>query len=94
MTHFGERKNEKTENCCAVRGDTKVPSPKKYFLSIFDSLDNPRKDVLCKFYIEHGEYKKAAVTYKEMADTLSSCGISIGTDVQAWGSEQAVYAGL
>lgn len=50
----------------------------EYFLSILDSLDNPRKDTLCKFYIEHGEFNKAADIYKEMADTYPNAAYQLG----------------
>lgn len=49
-----------------------------YFLSILDSLDNPRKDILCKFYIEHGEFKKAADIYRRMADTYPDAAYQLG----------------
>lgn len=49
-----------------------------YFLSILDSLDNPRKHVLCKFYIEHGEFKKAAEIYSGMADTYPEAAYQLG----------------
>lgn len=50
----------------------------RFFLSILDSLDNPRKDTLCKFYIEHGEFKKAASIYKEMATTYPNAAYQLG----------------
>ena len=50
----------------------------EYFLSILDSLDNPRKDTLCKFYIEHGEYQKAADIYRRMADTYPNAAYQLG----------------
>ncbi len=49
-----------------------------YFLSILDKLDNPRKDTLCKFYIEHGEFQKAADIYLEMADTYPNAAYQLG----------------
>lgn len=49
-----------------------------YYLSILDSLDNPRKDTLCKFYVEHGEFGKAAEIYKEMADTYPNAAYQLG----------------
>ena len=49
-----------------------------YFLSVLDSLDNPRKDTLCKFYIEHGEFTKAAEIYKEMAETYPNAAYQLG----------------
>ena len=49
-----------------------------YFLSVLDSLDNPRKDTLCKFYIEHGEFKKAADIYEGMADTFPNAAYQLG----------------
>lgn len=49
-----------------------------YYLSILDSLDNPRKDTLCKFYIEHGEFKKAAEIYKGMAETYPNAAYQLG----------------
>lgn len=50
----------------------------EYFLSILDSLDNPRKDTLCKFYMEHGEYKKAANIYKDMVETYPNAAYQLG----------------
>lgn len=50
----------------------------KYFLSIIDSLDNPRKDTLCSFYINHGEFKKAAKIYETMADTYPKAAYQLG----------------
>ena len=49
-----------------------------YYLSILDSLDNPRKDTFCKFYIEHGEFEKAAKIYKEMAATYPNAAYQLG----------------
>lgn len=49
-----------------------------YFLSILEKMDNPRKDTLCKFYIEHGEFKKAADIYMEMADTYPNAAYQLG----------------
>lgn len=49
-----------------------------YFLSILDMMDNPRKDTLCKFYIEHGEFKKAANIYEKIADTYPNAAYQLG----------------
>lgn len=49
-----------------------------YFLSVLDTMDNPRKDTVCKFYMEHGEFKKAANIYKEMADTYPNAAYQLG----------------
>ena len=49
-----------------------------YLLSILDRLDNPRKDKLCRFYISHGEYKKAAEIYKTMVDTYPYAAYQLG----------------
>lgn len=50
----------------------------EFFLPILDSLDNPRKDTLCRFYIEHGEFKKAAEIYLKMADTYPNAAYQLG----------------
>lgn len=50
----------------------------KYFLSIIDSLDNPRKDTLCNFYVNHGEFKKAAKIYETMVDTYPYAAYQLG----------------
>lgn len=50
----------------------------RYFFSILDSLDNPRKHTLCKFYMEYGEFKKAACIYEEMADTYPEAAFQLG----------------
>lgn len=42
------------------------------------TLDNPRKDTLCMFYIEHGEFKKAAQIYQGMADTYPNAADQLG----------------
>ncbi|MGI6094783.1 MAG: TIR domain-containing protein [Lachnospiraceae bacterium] len=49
-----------------------------YYLSILDKMDNPRKDTLCSFYMEHGEFKKAADIYIEMADTYPNAAYQLG----------------
>lgn len=49
-----------------------------YYLSILDTLDNPRKDTLCQFYIEHGEFRKAADLYRDMADTYPNAAYQLG----------------
>lgn len=49
-----------------------------YYLSILDQLDNPRKDSLCKFYMEHGEFRKAAAIYQEIADTYPNAAYQLG----------------
>lgn len=49
-----------------------------YFLSILETMDNPRKDTFCKFYMEHGEFKKAAKIYAEIADTYPSAAYQLG----------------
>lgn len=50
----------------------------KYFLSILETLDNPRKDTLCRFYLEHGEFIKAARIYETMADTYPNAAYQLG----------------
>ncbi len=50
----------------------------KYFLSIFDNLDNSRKDKLCRFYITYGQYQKAAEIYKTMEDTYPYAAYQLG----------------
>ncbi|MBR5271996.1 MAG: toll/interleukin-1 receptor domain-containing protein [Clostridia bacterium] len=49
-----------------------------YYLSNLDHMDNPRKDTLCRFYIEHGEFVKAANIYKEMANTYPNAAYQLG----------------
>ncbi len=49
-----------------------------YYLPILDQLDNPRKDTLCQFYMDHGEFKKAAALYQEMADTYPRAAYQLG----------------
>ena len=39
---------------------TNYKKTEEYFLGIMDKLDNPRKNTVCRFYMFHGEYKKAA----------------------------------
>ena len=50
----------------------------KFFLPILDLLDNPRKDTLCNFYMEHGEFRKAAEIYKKMADSFPNAAFQLG----------------
>ncbi len=50
----------------------------EFFMQIFDRLDNPRKDTLCRFYLEHGEYKKAAELYAGMAETYPEAAYQLG----------------
>ena len=40
----------------------------EYYLGILDKLDNPRKNTICRFYMQHGEFVKAAVIYEGMAE--------------------------
>lgn len=49
-----------------------------YYLSVLDSMDNPRKDSFCKFYIEHGEFKKAADIYVKIADSYPNAAYQLG----------------
>lgn len=50
----------------------------EYFLNILDTMDNPRKNTLCKFYMEHGEFRKAAEIYKGMADSFPEAAYQLG----------------
>lgn len=50
----------------------------RYFLSLLDSLDNPRKATLCRFYMEHGEFQKAAKIYESMADVFPEAAFQLG----------------
>ena len=50
----------------------------EYFLKILNTLDNPRKDTVCRFYISHGEFKKAADIYVGMADTFPEAAYQLG----------------
>ncbi len=50
----------------------------EYFLEILDKLDNPRKDTVCRFYLFHGEFKKAAKIYEEMADSYPEAAFQLG----------------
>ena len=50
----------------------------EYFLEILDLLDNPRKDTLCRFYISHGEFKKAADIYVGMAESYPEAAYQLG----------------
>lgn len=50
----------------------------RYYLSLLDSFDNPRKYTLCKFYTEHGEFCKAAKIYETMADTYPEAAFELG----------------
>lgn len=49
-----------------------------YYSSLIESLDAPRKAVLCKFYIEHGEFQKAATIYESMVVTYPSAAYELG----------------
>jgi len=49
-----------------------------YYLSILDRLDNPRKATLCTFYMDHGEFQKAADIYKTMADVYPEAAYQLG----------------
>ncbi|HAE52536.1 MAG TPA: hypothetical protein DCG30_04705 [Ruminococcus sp.] len=50
----------------------------EYFLKILDKLDNPRKDTLCRFYITHGEFKKAAKIYSTMSESYPKAAYQLG----------------
>ena len=50
----------------------------RYYLSIINTLDNPRKDSLCTFYMNHGEYHKAAKIYETIADVYPTAGYQLG----------------
>ena len=50
----------------------------EYFLQILDQLDNPRKDTLCRFYLTHGEFKKAADIYIGMAESYPEAAYQLG----------------
>ncbi|MDO5407816.1 MAG: toll/interleukin-1 receptor domain-containing protein [Eubacteriales bacterium] len=50
----------------------------QYYLSILNSLDNPRKDTLCRFYMSHGEFGKAAKIYETMAETYPEAAFQMG----------------
>lgn len=50
----------------------------QYYLQRLDTLDNPRKNVLCRFYAEHGEFAKAARIYETMADTYPEAAYQLG----------------
>ena len=50
----------------------------EYFLKILDKLDNPRKDILCRFYITHGEFRKAADIYAGMAESYPEAAYRLG----------------
>lgn len=50
----------------------------RYYLSLLDSFDNPRKYTLCNFYIEHGEFGKAARIFETMADTYPEAAFQLG----------------
>ena len=49
-----------------------------FFLEILDKLDNPRKATVCNFYLFHGEFKKAAKLYEEMADSYPQAAFQLG----------------
>ena len=50
----------------------------EYFLKILDRLDNPRKDTLCRFYLSHGEFNKAADIYITMAENYPEAAYQLG----------------
>lgn len=49
-----------------------------HFLEILDQLDNPRKDTLCRFYLVHGEFQKAADIYVGMAESYPEAAYQLG----------------
>lgn len=50
----------------------------EFFSGILDKLDNPRKDTVCRFYLFHGEFKKAAKIYEEMAESYPAAAFQLG----------------
>lgn len=50
----------------------------QYYLSILNSLDNPRKDTLSRFYMSHGEFCKAAQIYETMAEVYPEASFQLG----------------
>ena len=50
----------------------------EYFLQILDKMDNPRKDTFCRFYLYHGEFKKAAAIYMDMAESYPEAAYQLG----------------
>ena len=50
----------------------------EYFIQILDQLDNPRKDTLCRFYLSHGEFKKAADIYVKIAGSYPVAAYQLG----------------
>lgn len=50
----------------------------EYYLQILDQLDNPRKDTLCRFYLTHGEFKKAADIYSKIAGSYPVAAYQLG----------------
>lgn len=50
----------------------------EYFSRIFDQLDNPRKNSLCRFYMSHGDFGKAAKIYAGMADEFPEAAYQLG----------------
>lgn len=50
----------------------------EYFVQLLDQLDNPRIDTLCRFYISHGEFKKAADIYTKIAGSYPVAAYQLG----------------
>ncbi len=49
-----------------------------FYLQILDRLDNPRKNTLCRFYLNHGEFRKAAEIYVTMAESYPEAAYQLG----------------
>ena len=50
-----------------------------YCLAQLGSFDNLQKDTLCRLYLNHGEFAKAAKIYETMADTFPEAAFQLGS---------------
>lgn len=50
----------------------------EYYLNILDSMYDSQKKTLCSFYMTHGEFKKAAKIYAEMAESVPEAAYQLG----------------
>lgn len=50
-----------------------------YYLPLLDTLDNPQKDAFARFYLNHGDFQKAARIYESIADTYPEAAFQMGS---------------